>query len=868
MRRTYLALSDEDRHYLITLSKKRTIQAQIVDRAKILLYKSDGMTFSDIAEKLAVSPSTVRLCISKYYEGGVENALFDTQRPGRPSEITDDAKAWMINIACQRPVELGYAQELWTLNSLHKHIRKHAEEAGYPRLSTVTNTDIIDELPLDYSILEEIDYEYPAHNAYFGYMTRGCPRNCAFCAVKTLEPQYKNYIGIKHQIKYVDEHFGAQKDLLLMDNNVFASNCFEQIIDEIKDCGFGKGATYIPPNEYDVAIKNLKVGYNLRAYTKKIIKLYDEIAEKLSEDEAGEFYLRREERGLLYAETATYDEICTFDETIRPLYDKLFHKSKRVRYIDFNQGLDARLATDKRMKKLSEINIRPLRIAFDHYEQSEVYISAVKKAAKYGIMELSNYLLYNFEDEPKELYYRMRINVDLCEELGVTIYSFPMKYHPINDPEYFKNRDYLGKHWNRKFIRAVQAVLNSTKGKIGKGIEFFEEAFGRDLDEFYKILWMPETFIIYRRKYDKKLRERLADRYKNHSSEDCDLANEWWTKFCSLPAEKLEIAKSIISLNKFKEGITVQDLRNDSFDIFRERAILSKRMDRKDVDATNEQLLDSLNLLENGQLKRAAILLFHHNPEKWIPGAYVKIGYFESDSELRYQDEIHGSLISQADRVVDLIFTKYLKADISYKGVTRVETYPFPKDAIREAVFNAIAHKFYGALIPIQISVYADRLYIANDCIFPGDWTLDDLMGKHRSRPYNPLIANTFFRAGFIEAWGRGIEKIKDSCKEAGNPIPEYTIKREDIMIMFKSLVSYTNQATNQATDQTNQDEDNSVPARILKVIETKPMLSQRKIADIIGEKYSTVKYYMESMKKSGIIKREGSSQKGKWIIL
>ena len=170
--------------------------------------------------------------------------------------------------------------------------------------------------------------------------------------------------------------------------------------------------------------------------------------------------------------------------------------------------------------------------------------------------------------------------------------------------------------------------------------------------------------------------------------------------------------------------------------------------------------------------------------------------------------------------------------------------------------------------VPIQISVYADRLYIANDCIFPGDWTLDDLMGKHRSRPYNPLIANTFFRAGFIEAWGRGIEKIKDSCKEAGNPIPEYTIKREDIMIMFKSLVSYTNQATNQATDQTNQDEDNSVPARILKVIETKPMLSQRKIADIIGEKYSTVKYYMESMKKSGIIKREGSSQKGKWIIL
>ena len=217
---------------------------------------------------------------------------------------------------------------------------------------------------------------------------------------------------------------------------------------------------------------------------------------------------------------------------------------------------EGKLNQDNRQKneKLSEINIRPLRIAFDHYEQREVYIAAVKRAAKYGIMELSNYLLYNFEDEPKELYYRMRLNVDLCEELGVTIYSFPMKYHPISDPAYFKNRDYLGERWNRKFIRAVQAVLNSTKGKIGKGVEFFEEAFGRDLDEFYKILWMPETFIIYRRKYDQKLRERLADRYKNHWSEDCDLANEWWIKFCSLPAEKLEIAKSIISLNKFKEG--------------------------------------------------------------------------------------------------------------------------------------------------------------------------------------------------------------------------------------------------------------------------------------------------------------------------
>ena len=133
------------------------------------------------------------------------------------------------------------------------------------------NTDIIDELPLDYSILEEVDYEYPANNAYFGYMTRGCIRKCAFCAVSRLEPNYKEYIGIQQQLAYVDEHFGARKDLLLMDNNVFASGCFNAIIDEIKACGFGKGAKYKPSNEYEIAIKNIKEGYNLRGYFKKIV---------------------------------------------------------------------------------------------------------------------------------------------------------------------------------------------------------------------------------------------------------------------------------------------------------------------------------------------------------------------------------------------------------------------------------------------------------------------------------------------------------------------------------------------------------------------------------------------------------------------
>ncbi len=422
------------------------------------------------------------------------------------------------------------------------------------------NELIIDELPLDYSILEEIDYIYPANNAYFAYMTRGCVNHCKFCAVPKLEPQYCDYINLKKRIEFTDKRFGARKDLLLLDNNVLASKCYDQIIDEIKECGFGVGASYSPPNEYEVAINNLNDSYNDRAYVRKMVSIYKEIMEKLKDDaEKTELYLKLEEAHCLYYYTASKESILALDEYIRPLYEKTHKPSKRKRIVDFNQGIDSRLITKANMDKLSEVNIYPLRIAFDHWKLKDIYEKSIRTAVNSGIKSLSNYLLYNFEDEPEELYHRLRMNVDLCEELGASIYSFPMKYHPINDKEFFMNRDYIGKHWNRKFIRAVQAVLNSTKGKIGRGVEFFEEAFGRDIDEFMKILWMPETFIIYRRIYDADLRSRLADRYTTVTKHDCDLTSEWWDKFNALAPEKLEKAKSIIALNKFKDGDYICD---------------------------------------------------------------------------------------------------------------------------------------------------------------------------------------------------------------------------------------------------------------------------------------------------------------------
>jgi hypothetical protein len=302
-----------------------------------------------------------------------------------------------------------------------------------------------------------------------------------------------------------------------------------------------------------ITYDNGVVGRNDRAYVRKIIRLYQETLNKLKGDSAAELYNLLEQSDCLSQHTASKDKIKANDEAFRKLYNKTFRPKPLVRYVDFNQGIEGKRLLDKKMSKLSEINVRPLRIAFDCLSQEKSYRESIKTAAKHGITNFSNYMLYNHKDKPTDLYIRMKLTIDLCDKHNVNIYSFPMKYHPVADPRYFRNRNYLGKHWNRKFIRAIQAVLNSTKGKIGKGKSFFEEAFGENLDEFEKILWMPETFIIYRRKYDANLRERLTERYGKNIEGECNFANEWWDKWRNLSDDNLEKAKEVIKDNIFTE---------------------------------------------------------------------------------------------------------------------------------------------------------------------------------------------------------------------------------------------------------------------------------------------------------------------------
>lgn len=173
-----ITLTPEDREYLLTQTRARTIQAQTVTRARILLLKADGHSIDDIADKVGLNRKSVMLCITKFCEGGIDNALFDAPGRGRNPEITDDEKTWIINIACQKPIDFGYAAETWTYAKLTSHINKTAEAAGHIRLSTIQKSTvhaILDEAEIKpfrikyYCENRDPDFDAKMHNVLLVY---------------------------------------------------------------------------------------------------------------------------------------------------------------------------------------------------------------------------------------------------------------------------------------------------------------------------------------------------------------------------------------------------------------------------------------------------------------------------------------------------------------------------------------------------------------------------------------------------------------------------------------------------------------------------------------------------------------------------
>ena len=218
-------------------------------------------------------------------------------------------------------------------------------------------------------------------------------------------------------------------------------------------------------------------------------------------------------------------------------------------------------------------------------------------------------------------------------------------------------------------------------------------------------------------------------------------------------------------------NVKVTDLSGEAFKRFRKEAAESGRVDKDVLEDSNETLLTNLLLVDEhtGQLKRSAAMLFHSSPEKFVSGAYIKLGFFAGeDDDLVFQDEVHGPLMLQVDEVIRLLEERYLIHAISYEKHHRRERIQYPEDSLRESLLNAIINKDYTSGYPIQISVYPDHLSVWNYGHLPEGWPVGRLFVKHPSMPFNPSLANVFFRSGDIESWGRGYRRIVRKNEEAG----------------------------------------------------------------------------------------------------
>jgi ATP-dependent DNA helicase RecG len=332
-------------------------------------------------------------------------------------------------------------------------------------------------------------------------------------------------------------------------------------------------------------------------------------------------------------------------------------------------------------------------------------------------------------------------------------------------------------------------------------------------------------------------------------------------------------------------GFHAADCSPAAFKLFKTKAAKSGRMSEAVLLDSNDSLLENLQLKEGSYLKRATTLLFYDQPEKFVSGAYIKIGFFVTDDDLRYQDEIHGNLFEQVEKALDMLFSKYLKAYISYEGIQRVETFLFPYPALREALLNAVVHKDYSSGVPIQISVYEDKIVLWSSGQLPQDWTLERLLGKHPSSPYNPLIANAFFRAGYIESWGRGIEKINRECREHDIAPPLYDYGMSGLMMTFQANPKHLAAALGDQL-QEGETEKTSVKTPVETRVETRvetpvktpdlviftlaanPKMTLSEVAEKIGKSLSAVERASNKLVKEGRLKHVGPTKSGHWEIL
>ena len=326
-----------------------------------------------------------------------------------------------------------------------------------------------------------------------------------------------------------------------------------------------------------------------------------------------------------------------------------------------------------------------------------------------------------------------------------------------------------------------------------------------------------------------------------------------------------------------QENASIEEIDRNAVEYFLKQAVSCGRMNSAVLNDSTENVLENLNLVdENKKLTNAAILLFGKDPAKYFPLCDFRIGRFGTkQSDLMFQDVIEGNLIQMADKVVDILKAKYLVSPIHYEGLTRIESLEIPEDALREAILNSIIHKDYSGA-HIQMKIYNDCVELWNDGSLPENWTVEDLTKKHNSKPRNPNIANVFYKAGFIENWGRGIDKICDCLKNAKMKAPVFesncggvllTIYRKNNFVSSEGTEFTVLESSENRPDNSQKTAQKTVQ-KILDYLAENPTATIVDLQAVLNKANGTIKEHITKLKQSGRLERVGGDNGGYWKVM
>ena len=420
--------------------------------------------------------------------------------------------------------------------------------------------------------------------------------------------------------------------------------------------------------------------------------------------------------------------------------------------------------------------------------------------------------------------------------------------------------------WHDEYTRYISAFCNTEGGVLYIGIDDKGEVVG--IEQPKKLIEKLPNFIAQKTGIMPliHLREKAGKEYLEievqPSAMPISVHGRYYTRSGSVTSELqgnrlnmfLAAKMGLTWESVIEEDFSLEDIDTDTVERF--KLLAKDRVPSIEQETDLLALMERLNLVVGGRFKRAAVVLFGKNVQRYVLQARIKIGKFLTDTEVLTTDIVEGNLIQQVDRALDILRTKYLLSYISYEGIHRREKQVYPYEALREALLNSIIHREYFVSSEIQVRVYEDKLVIGNEARLH-DITVEDLSRPHPSRPHNKLIADVFYKAGFIESWGRGTQRIIDNCLAEGLSAPVYEHKMGFLYLTF--FHERINERINELSD---------MEREVYQILREEPTIRQIDLANRLDLTEQYIRKLIKKLKEHGWIERIGARKNGYWKII